>query len=616
MSAFAVVYERSNTPVDPGVLERVMERLSHRGPDGRSMLLTDQVALGHWHFWTTPEEVGERQPLALSRLPFKIVLDGRLDNRSELIAELGLSSEDGKRLSDAALILHAYADWGEHCLEHFIGPFALVVVDERSGELLFGRDALGDRTLFYSWQGTRLVIASEQWAVAGADGLAEELDEKAVANYFALEETNDGRSFFKNVSELLPAQVMLINASGQRSWRYWQPDSSKRVRCQSDKEYAEGFLALLEESIRCRMRSITPAGVLLSGGLDSGSVACLAARMISPQPLTTISYVFDELQECDERGYIETVKEKWGIHSIQVPCDDLWPFKNLQDMPCFPNQPDGNIYRMIIERTFQRAREEGFCVLLTGHFGDELYDGEEDWLFDLISEGRLWEAAQDIKLHIQYTGLRRTWRSAYLRRVGIRMLQEMPQGNQFINLRKRRRRNVPVWLTPFSAEKISFDQPQLAPEFTLKNNLLGSSTATDCASGTYFTSRHGLEFRHPYRDRRLVEYVLALPAHQLYFHGQYKFVLRTAMQGILPEAIRTRSTPTNLLTLLERGKVREKNNLETLLQDTNAAWRKYVRPDWLMEHWKLPTSPENDGADKVIPWLCLSFARWYQSLFN
>ncbi len=180
------------------------------------------------------------------------------------------------------------------------------------------RDALGDRTLFYAFDGTRLVIASEPWAVAGAMQYRPELNESAVAHYFALKATEDGQTLFKNVYELLPAHVMVVNASGQRTWRYWQPDLSKRLRGKSDEEYAEQFRSLLEESVRCRMRSTTPVGVLMSGGLDSTSVACLAARMLAPQPLTTISYVFDELTDCDERQYIEAVKAQWGIRSIQI----------------------------------------------------------------------------------------------------------------------------------------------------------------------------------------------------------------------------------------------------------------------------------------------------------
>lgn len=609
MSAFTVVYERSNTPVQPGVLERIMERLKHRGPDGSDVLLAGHVALGHWHFWTTPEEMGERQPLELEGLPFKIVLDGRLDNRLELMSALNINPAEGSRLSDAALMLHAYAHWGEHCFEHFIGEYALVVYDERRGELLCARDALGDRTLFYAFKGTRLVIGSEPWAVAVADeDSASELNESAAAHFFALKATEDGQTLFKNVYELLPAHVLAINESGQRSWRYWQPDPSVRVRGKSDDEYAEQFLSLLEESVRCRLRSTTPVGVLMSGGLDSGSVACLAARMTAPTPLTTVSYVFDELTDCDERKYIETIKSQWGIRSIQIPCDDAWPYKDWQNWPHNPNQPQGNPYRLIMERAYQRAHQEGLRVMMTGAFGDQLYSGAEDWLADLIVEGRWRDAGRELNRHIRYAGWRQTLRAGYLHRVGRLFLNVL-----FRERQKPRLPSPPIWLTSSAGEHLKKKKAAPHPVLGRRNTICGTGIAQKASSENFNVSRHSLELRNPYRDRRLVEYVLTIPAHQLYRRGYYKYILRTSMRGILPEAIRTRWQPTSLVPLYVRGMEREKDVLEPCFQASDATWSRYVRSDWIAKRWNVALKPEDDGPQALIPWLCASFSSWYKT---
>ena len=117
VSGLAVVFERSNTPVDPSVLERIAPRLAHRGPDGYDEYRAGCIAMVHWHFWTTPEEMGERQPLQLAEMPFRIVFDGRLDNRSELLSRLNIDPEQGNHTSDAALVLYAYGRWGELCSE-------------------------------------------------------------------------------------------------------------------------------------------------------------------------------------------------------------------------------------------------------------------------------------------------------------------------------------------------------------------------------------------------------------------------------------------------------------------------------------------------------------------
>ncbi len=609
MSGFAVIYERSNTPADPGVLERVMERLKHRGPDGSDLQMAGQVALGHWHFWTTPEEVGEKQPLELPGMPFKIVLDGRLDNRSELISGLNINTAEGSHLSDAALALHAYDRWGEGCFEHFIGGYALVIRDERRDELVCARDALGDRALFYSFRGSRLVIASEPWAVAGADGSGVELNESTVAHYFAVRATEDGQTLFKNVYELLPAHAMLVNAASQRTWRYWQPDPSRRVRGRSDEEYAEEFRSLLEQSIRCRLRSTTPVGVLMSGGLDSTSVACLAARMLAPQPLTTISHVFDELVDCDERQYIETVKKQWGIRSIHIPCDDAWTLRDWQNWPRNPNQPEGNPFRLLKERAYQRAGQEGLRVLLTGGFGDHLYGAGKDWLADLIAEGQLLKAGRELGLYIRYSGLRWTLQAGYLQRAARRLLNAIPGGNM------RRRPTTPGWLTPFSAGQLSDVGTGLDPALERYGTLLGTVAANSCSDEIFNASCHTLELRHPYRDRRLVEFVLSLPAYQLYYHGLNKHILRTAMHEILPEPIRTRPQPTSMESLYYRGAEREKTLLQACFQDVGAAWPTFIRADWIIKHWNRLVMPGQGGPDVVVPWLCVSYEAWckYQS---
>lgn len=578
-----------------------MERMEHRGPDGSDVFLSDCVALGHFHFWTTPEENGERQPLSLSGLPFRIVLDGRLDNRAELISRLSISPAEGKLLSDAALILHAFARWGGSCFEYFIGEYALIIYDERNAELTCARDSLGDRTLFYSFNGSRVVVASEAQAVAAVDGSDGTLNENAAAHYFAQKATQDGQTLFANVYELLPARAMQVNPAGSRTWRYWQADLSRKIRGRSDAEYADEFRALLEESVRCRLRASVQPGVLMSGGLDSTSVACLAARMMAPTPLTTISYVFDELQECDERRYIAAVESQWNIRSIQIPCDDAWPLKNWSDWPHNPNYPEGNPYRLLRERAYARARDEGLCVLLTGGFGDHLYGAGVDWFADLISEGRVPEAARELGLYLRYAGLRWTWRASFLQRAARRWLDALGGG------KIKRRRTPKDWLTSFSDQQV-FSNP--APDLGPYNNLLGLTTALSSSGEVFHTSRHAIEFRHPYRDRRLVEYVLSLPAHQLYYHSMNKRILRSAMKDILPELIRTRLWPTSLETLFLRGTTREKARLEGIFRSQGEALHRFIRADWLSQHWDKFNDTKSADVDAAVVWLCASFLKW------
>lgn len=607
MSAFAVLYDRSGGPLEPGLLERVMERLSHRGPDGQDTFISGPLAMGHWHFWTTPEEDGERQPLKLDGLPFTLVFDGRLDNREELFAALSISAEEGRSLSDAALVLRAYAAWGQGCVERFIGEFAIVIFDERSHTLFCARDHLGDRTLFYAQQGSRVMIASEPWAVVGAQSAPVELDERAVAYYFALRATPDGQTLFKDVIELLPANVILISEHGLRLQRYWQPDYERKIRYKTDQEYADHFRDLLEESVRCRMRSTTPVAVLMSGGLDSTSVASLAARMIAPQQLTTISYVFDEITASDEREFINLMVDKWNLNSIQIPCDDVWPFKNWQDWPHNASYPMQDLYFPMKERAYRSANQNKIRVILTGSFGDLLYLGGNYWLADLLEDGYYKEAGQEFLKHAYYVGLLWLLQNGHVQPVIRNLMNAIP-----ILRTVRRKSRPPIWLTPQSAKHLSKPGVQCDQPAKRNQHLVGDNVNYGMLTDVLNTSRFMVETRDPYRDRRLVEFAMSLPAYQLYYRGLYKRVLRKAMKGLLPEPVRVSFLRIDLAAFYLYGFEKEKTRLIEYFQKPGAFWNQSVKKEWIVSTWKLGDKKiRRNGKLLTIPRLCLAFETWF-----
>ena len=168
-------------------------------------------------------------------------------------------------------------------------------------------------------------------------------------------------------------------------------------------------------------------------------------------------------------------------------------------------------------------------------------------------------------------------------------------------------------MTSFSREQLEGDLAYLDPAFEHKRNILSLEAARSSSAEIFHASRHSLELRHPYRDRRLVEFVLSLPAHQLYNRGYFKYILRNAMWGTLPDAILSRQGPTPLLPLFSRGMERERDVVQTCVKDARAVWRKYVRADWLMDRLEVPLTPETDGPEAVVPWLCISTEAWFRS---
>ena len=607
MSAFAVIYERSNIPVDPGMLERLMESQKHRGPDGKNVRFSGHIAMGHCHFWITPEEIGERQPLQLSGSPYQMVMDGRLDNRTDLLKELHIDPEIGDGLSDANLILRAYERWGVNCFRYLIGEFAIVIFDEQRNEIICARDALGDRTLYYSFTGNRVVIASESWAVANCNTSTVQLNEKAIAHYFALTNSDDGQSLFANVYELLPASVMAVSETTMREWKYWLPEMSHRLKGLSSDEYADVFRSLLEQSVRARIRSAAPVGVLMSGGLDSTSVASLAARMLAPKPLTTISFVYDEVAECDERQYINAAVEQFGVCSIQIPCDDAWPYKDLNSWPFDPNRPEGNPYRLVKERAYQEVNKNGIRVLLSGVFADALLSSGNYWLADLLVDGYWTEAVREFYRHLRHLGWDWMKTHGHIQPIKEKFFNIFPS-----SLFSHQKLHYPEWLTPYSNRYLMKDTSN-----GKRNSFLFSPyVSKGITAETFHASRHAIELSDPYRDRRLVEFVLSLPAYELYYRGYHKRVLRKAMKNILPEVVRTRRQNTYMLPFYFRGIEFEKENLQEYFQVSTAFWHQFVEKDWVSPKWDTRVSFEQDGPHILIPWLCISFETWYKKIAN
>ncbi|MGC9334111.1 MAG: asparagine synthase-related protein [Anaerolineae bacterium] len=617
MSGLVLIYNRDGSPVDRAVLQGMMGRLAHRGPDGSDVTIHPGVALGHQHFWTTPEELGERQPLLERDGRLDLVFDGRLDNRGELLAALDLNDRDGREMSDSMIVLRAYQRWGEDCFERLLGPFAVVIYDAPAARIICARDPLCDRTLFYYLDERELVVASEGQAILAHPAVSERLDETTLALHFAVRVPEDGATFLADVRELLPAHVMVVEATGVRTWRYWAFDGSQRLRYRSDAEYGEHYQSLLEESVACRLRSVTAPTVLMSGGLDSTSVAATAAQLMAYQehagPLHAISWVFEELSACDERAYMDTMVARYDIEAHRFCGDGFWPLRDAETWPWSLNGPDGNPYRRLMHAAYSAAREAGARVVLSGWFGDHQYTGAETWLADLLAELRWREAAREMLRHLRHSGPTRVLNSGSVRHLGRRILDSVPGGRR---LRPEREAALAPWLTPYAAALVAGNESGRLADTTGRRweqveRMLGARAARGASGGASDVGSAGVEIWYPYRDRRLVEFALAVPGHQLYSQGRYKHVLRSAMAGLLPEEIRRRSRPTSLLPLYARGLLeREWATVQELLWAPDAVWPRYVSADYLETIFPARIESGIDGLETVLPWQCLSFELW------
>lgn len=603
MSAIAAIVKRNGRPVEEEVVGDLQAQHGH----GRGHVwCRGSVALAHRHCCPPPGE-DDGRALLIDEAGYAITSDARLDNRSYLTRRLC----PGRSPGDAALILHAYRRWGPACVERLLGDFAFVVWDPAERQLFVARDPLGARGLCYFLDAGVCVVASriEQvlrhvlWARVPC-----RLNETKVAHYLAGLWYDQEATFYRDVLYCPPAHCLLVTADTVRRWRYWRLDAGRRIRYRDERAYAERLLALLREAVRCRMRNAGGSvGISLSGGLDSTSIAVLAAGAGHRMPLRSFSYVFDELRSCDERDFIRPVVARYGLTATYLPADGHWTLRDVDRWPMTAGFVMHDAYVWLPVSILAAARDAGCRLLLTGHFGDALFDGGRFWAVDLLRELRF----KTLLVLMARQGITRGVRREVVRK-GLWPILPPTLRRCFRTLRPGRRRRVHPGLHPRLLDRIRSRPPSdlgvALDRVMRRQGLTAAHWPQGVTAMRQLYHRFGLEPALPFWDRRLVEYVMAVPADQLGRPDRTKWMLREAMRGRLPGAVRERRDKTSFWPLFVRGIVeRERDTVTRLLTDPEIVRRRFVREEWLRCEWEV--APHwKDGGHAF--WRALSLELW------
>ncbi|MCB1035673.1 MAG: hypothetical protein KDD47_17760 [Acidobacteria bacterium] len=600
MSGIAAVLAPQGREVSPEELGAMLAAQAHRGPEGSHAAFLGCGGLGHLHFRTTPEEAGEIQPQEGAGGRLLLSFDGRLDNRGELWRSLPTSPGPLSSLSDAALVLAGYEAWGTGTFARLLGPFAVAVLDGRKGtpELILARDPLGARPLTFSRGRDTFIAASEEMGVLAHPSVEAELCPERLAVFFAIQDLIDGKTFFRGVEQVLPGHGLRIRDGQVESFRFWAPDLRRRYPPKDDGELAEAFHGILAESVACRMRSPRTPAALLSGGLDSSPIVAQACRHLEVgERLETLTWVFDEYPESDERFYVEALARELPLRSHYLLCDPAWPLAGGEEWPVHPTTPEQNPYRLFHERAYHGARGQGARVVLSGMAGDQLYAGTGGFVLDLLRRGRLGAALAEFPVHLA-AGRRR------------RLLKGL------VPARWQLPRSVPPpWLTPEAARLLPEASPW-PPDLRRARRpwqalqLLGLMNGHGFAVEAFYAGRAGVELRYPLRDRRLVELMLSVPTEQLYSRGTQRPILRRAMAGRLPESLLQRQRKATFAPLFFKGLLEEeRNRVDDLLSDSAGLWPAFVRRDWLRN---VREQKELKESAWVVLWCCISAEIWHR----
>lgn len=554
MSAFCGVIDLSGAPAGREELGRMAAASARRGPDGERFTLSGQAGLCHLPLLATAESLAETQPLGRDG-DVLVVADARLDNREELVAALDAAPDAGDigDIADTEIILRAYLRWGERCPERLLGDFAFAIWDAPRRRLLCACDPLGVRTLHHARAGSRVVFGSEAQQVLAHPAIPRRLDDVTVGDFLAGLSSDPARTFFRDVHRLPPAHRLIVTPEGERVERYWDLDPEARIRHRRDEDYAACFLDLLRQSVEDRLRTRAGSlGILMSGGLDSSSVAAVARSLCPEADLFSGSFVFERLQQCDEWEFISATARHLGLGTELVPAESF-PLVDAAPGLESPSRAGDAGFRAMMER----VRARGARVLLTGHGGDDLLTGTPVAYADRLRRGDL-RAVVEVARHAAGKGPAWRWiLYHYLARpllpdAADRALRRLTRGSIEDGL--------PEWIDPGFARRTAIEerlQDHQPGRFrdkarqTLYSAFRQSPWSPVCEWYDRGANAFGIEVRHPFLDRRLAEYLFAIPPDRLFRAGESKPLLRQAMAGLLPEAVRLRRDKTRLGAFLD-----------------------------------------------------------------
>ncbi len=548
MSGVFGVLHFDGKPLDMSHLDTLKQGLRHRGPDGSGLFSEDMIGLGHVAMHITPESVHERLPHAQGDRGKVITADARIDNRDELFDRLGIHGPERCRTPDSQLILKAYETWGEDCLRYLVGEFAFAIWNRETRFLFCARDHMGFRPLFYCKTPGRFVFSSDIMPILDLPFVRPELEEWALARALVKMPGMPGGelTFFKGVLELRMGCTLTIRTGSDdiKIRSYWNPLDTLRPSCSSAAEYAEAMRELVSEATVCRLRRLPDikVGVMLSGGLDSSALACIAARKLAERGdnLVSVSSVLRPDHggiEKDERPYIQAVlDQEQNIVPHFVTADGVSPFDGLETFFSETGMV-GNAYHYMDHALKQTARDLGIRLLLCGVGGDHMasYSGKDVW--DRLVPGLMWGKGVRLAREI----------AAVENRPALLVLVRGFLGSLRTRLKKPNHQDS-LAISPVNPEflkRLGIDPHDLG-QFTRPPNqssaIMDKITRGKFAVGmeNIRNARYGMAGLYPYFDKRIVEFFLKIPPEHFMAEGRSRGLFRLAMEGILPPVVRLR----------------------------------------------------------------------------
>ena len=377
-----IFYTDRTRRVERGPLAAMNDRIVHRGPDDDGFFLDGNVGLAMRRLSIIDVKTGH-QPIANEDENLWIVYNGELYNHQELRKDLESRGHRYRTKSDTETIVHLYEEYGRDCVKYLRGMFAFAIWDRRGQHLFIARDRLGIKPLYYRFDGQTLLFGSEIKTILAFPGVRPEFNRTTLAEYLAFGYIPEPETMYAGINKLLPGHVMEIGEAGSpQISSYWdlqvKADSPARARSY----YVERYRELLESCVSSHLMSDVPLGVFLSGGLDSSAVAALTTK-IRKEPIETFAVGYGE-EKFSELPFARQVAQHIGSkhHEVRLGRDEF--FETLPRLIWHEDEPI--VWPSSVSLYFvARLARERVTVVLTGEGSDETLAGYTRYAWTLLN---------------------------------------------------------------------------------------------------------------------------------------------------------------------------------------------------------------------------------------
>ncbi len=543
MSGIAGIFNRNGEPADTEILADMTDIVRYRGPDGIGSWVDGPLGFSQLLLSTTPESIDEHSPMLDDISGLCIIFDGRVDNREELSSALKSHGLHCRTITDMELVLKSYELWGAACAEKILGDFAFAIWDRNKQQLFCARDIKGFRPFYYSVAAGHFIFGSEIRQLLLHDSVSRQVNVGMVAEYLSCEIKNFDETLYRDINRLPPAHYMLVDKNRIQLKQYWEPDLNRRIQYSRDSDYVEHYLEVFHRAVECRLRCSGKVGATMSGGLDSTSVVGMAQSIYvdrgSQASISTFSTTFPG-RDCDEAEAIQQMNEMWDLKSY------IDPFKIFDHAPPWREQvrrsgepPEGPL-ALLEERLVKPAHSQQVKVLMSGIGADGSLGGSSypylqalrDFSFSFILE------------YFRREGSENGWKLASSRLLRSIAWPLIPVPVRRFLLLSKLVKGRPNFL---QAQFVSNEDPlayfQLAWQYRdlAKWRKYCSVNNAEATSGLEIEdkiyARYGTEQRHPFCDRRMLEFAAGVPDYQHLKNGQRKRLILEGSEGLIPASL-------------------------------------------------------------------------------